>query len=177
MITRWFSRPTPHPEPDLPMAKHSEIHWFWVDFSRVWPSPHGRIALKWSLERFYASYASSKMFCEPCTMWNHFFSYTLDGFSGRPIIQNEFSQWLIHSEILWCWQNFIEISPFIFFQTEFVKKTPDLSVSNFPKNFWKYKQNRRLCFFWKKIFMIEPGGLVLRIPHIYKNPPLLLPLF
>ena len=97
MITRWFSRPTPHPEPDLPMAKHSEIHWFFT-FSH---SPHGRMAPKRSLERFYASYASSKMFCEPCTMWNHFFSHTLDGFPGRPLIQNEFSQWLIHSKILW----------------------------------------------------------------------------
>ena len=104
MITRWFSRPTPHPEPDLPMAKHSEIHWFWpnfIDFFNVFPSPHGRMAPKRSLERFYASYASSKMFCEPCTMWNHFFSYTLDGFPGRPLIQNEFSQWWIHSKILW----------------------------------------------------------------------------
>ena len=162
----------PHPEPDIP---RSENHWFWPNF--IWfftflALPHGPMAPKRSLERFYASYASSKMFCEPCTTWNHFFRYTLDGFPGRPLIQNEFSQWLIHSEILWFWQNFIEISHFwcslwvylYFFQTEFAKKTPDLTVSD---------TKQKLLKIWAKSVTVFFCNLVTELSTLVLTRPLL----
>ena len=100
---------------------------------------------------FICSSASSKMFCEPCTMWNHFLSYTLDGFPGRPLIQNEFSQWLIHSEILWFWQYFHRNFTFYNFSRPSLQKRPRIwAFQFFPKNFWKYEQNRRDIFLAKK---------------------------